>query len=323
MISLDKLQFTVNQLFEKENLLAEPVELYEPIKYTINLGGKRIRPFLVLLSCNLFDKEIEKAYNSAIAIEIFHNFTLIHDDIMDNAPIRRGKETVYRKWNSNIAILSGDTMFALAYKYFLKTELNNISEILNVFNNTAIEVCEGQQYDMNFETANKVSIDDYLKMIRLKTAVLLGCSLKVGAIIGGASNKDKENIYNFGVNLGIAFQLMDDLLDVYSDETKFGKKTGGDIVANKKTYLYLKTIELANTDILNKFYHFLDADIDENEKIKGVINIYNDLNIKQHTENEMNKYYDEALKYLNKLSINSEYKNVLVSFANKLMTRDK
>ena len=220
MHSIETLQEKIKKALKFESFDFKPLELYEPISYTLSLGGKRLRPVLTLMACDFFDGKIKNAIYPAVGIEIFHNFTLLHDDIMDEAPIRRGKETVYKKWDSNIAILSGDVMFALAYKYIAKADKKFLPEVLSVFNQTAIQVCEGQQYDMNFETAQNVTIQDYLKMIRLKTAVLLGASLKIGAIIANAGNHEKEEIYNFGLNIGLAFQLKDDLLDVFGNEQK-------------------------------------------------------------------------------------------------------
>ena len=258
MYSILDLQDKFNLLIANQVFKKKPHKLYDPIAYTMSHGGKRLRPLLTLLACDLFSGDVEKALYPALAIEVFHNFTLVHDDIMDKAPLRRGKETVYKKWDSNIAILSGDTMFALAYQYALNTDSNLVPKILSVFSQAAIEVCEGQQFDMDFETSPSVSIDEYLEMIRLKTAVLIAVSLQIGAIIGDASEEEIIEMYNFGNNLGMAFQLKDDLLDVYGEQEKFGKKTGGDIVANKKTYLFLKALELCDSDnrqILNDTYN--------------------------------------------------------------------
>lgn len=315
----DKIDFTLaSQKFE-----GNPTLLYEPIKYTLSQGGKRLRPLLVLLACDLFDGDIEKAVYPAIGLEIFHNFTLLHDDIMDKAPIRRGKETVYKKWNTNIAILSGDTMFAMAYEYMLNTDNKVIPKILPVLNQTAIEVCEGQQFDMNFETQENVSIADYIEMIRLKTAVLLGGSLKIGALIGGAPMEDADYLYNFGINIGLAFQLKDDLLDVFSDVEKFGKMTGGDILTNKKTYLYLKAYELAKDEDLHKLDFYFGLSENEGEKkINGIKSVYNNLHIEQLTIDEMKRYYDLALLEFDKLNISIEKKQQLNDFTKLLMNRE-
>ncbi|MEI7594642.1 MAG: polyprenyl synthetase family protein [Bacteroidota bacterium] len=308
---------------EKLNFNLQPIELYEPIGYTMSLGGKRLRPVLVLMACEMFGGDISKANYPALGIELFHNFTLIHDDLMDNAPIRRNKTTVFKKWNSNIAILSGDAMFAKAYELVAKTENDILQRILTVFTQTAIEVCEGQQYDMNYETMDNVSIDDYIKMIRLKTAVLIAASLKVGALIAGASEKDANSIYEFGINMGLTFQLQDDLLDVYSDVDKFGKTTGGDIVTNKKTYLYLKAFELAKDDDFDKLkYYFSSTDFDNTKKIEEVTNIYNRLCIKQHTKDMMNYYYQKSLDNLSNIALEDSRKSYLKKIADDLMDRE-
>ena len=239
----------VNNQLEKEQFGEEPVGLYEPIKYTLANGGKRIRPALALMAYSVFAKyDARSVLMPALGVEILHNFTLLHDDIMDHAEVRRGKATVHKKWDENTAILSGDAMFILAYKYLAKCNEKVLAKVLNIFSKTALEICEGQQYDMDFEERYDVSIDEYLEMIRLKTAVLLGCSLKIGAICGGADDKDADLLYDFGINIGLAFQLMDDILDVYADYETFGKEPGGDIASNKKTFLLLKALELADTE---------------------------------------------------------------------------
>ena len=323
MHTLKSVQVLIDQTLKKQNFNAKPIELYEPVSYMLSLGGKRMRPALTLLACDLFDGDIKNALMPALGIEIFHNFTLIHDDIMDLAPIRRGKETVYKKWNTNIAILSGDAMFILAYKYLVQTDLSILPEIIEIFNKAALEVCEGQQYDMNFETFQNISIPDYLNMIRLKTAVLLGASLKIGAVLGGAKNQeDKNNIYSFGENIGLAFQLKDDLLDVFSDEKKFGKKTGGDIATNKKTFLYLKAFELAKDKEFDKLKEAF-KNKNETKKINSVKNIYQSLNIKKYTEIEMDKFYQKALLHLDLINLPDLKKIELKTLAENLMSREK
>ncbi|RLD54135.1 MAG: polyprenyl synthetase family protein [Bacteroidetes bacterium] len=323
MLSFEKIFDKIKIAIEELDFSRQPVELYAPIEYTLSLGGKRIRPVLCLMACDMFGGQIEDAVPAALGLEIFHNFTLLHDDIMDEAPIRRGKTSVYKKWNTNVAILSGDTMMAVAYDKIMETPGNMHSSVFKIFNQTAIEVCEGQQYDMNFETDDNVSIDDYLKMIRLKTAVLLAGSLKIGAIIGGADNESAENLYQFGENIGIAFQLKDDLLDVFSDEQKFGKKTGGDITTNKKTYLYLKAFELAKGKTLKNlntlFTEYQKSDID---KVNGVIEIYKQLNIKQLAEELIEKYYRQAMTSLDKVKVDNSQKTELKKFADKLKGRE-
>lgn len=324
MKNYDQLISYFEKQLEKQNFAGEPKELYEPISYTISYGGKRIRPVLTLMACELFCGDAEKALQQAIAIELFHNFTLIHDDIMDNAPIRRGRETVYRKWNGNIAILSGDTLFALAYHYAQQADKEILSPILSVFNQTAIEVCEGQQFDLNYETNNHVTVDEYINMIRLKTGVLFGASLKIGAIIGGASAEDADNLYHFGVNIGLGFQLQDDLLDTFGDETIFGKKTGGDIITNKKTFLYLKALECSDADHREQLISLYNMDdIDAESKITQVKNIFNSLNINSLAAAEIETFYNKGMEYLNKVKLEQSNKEILIDIASKMIQRDK
>ncbi len=301
-----------------------PTELYEPIRYIMDLGGKRIRPMLVLIGNYLFADDWQKNIPPALAVEIFHNFTLLHDDIMDNAPIRRGKPTVHEKWNSNIALLSGDVMLVKAYQQLDFVEEKYFHTILGKFHRCAIEVCEGQQLDMNFEKIEKISETEYINMIRLKTAVLLGFSLEFGALMGGASPEDAQELYKFGVNIGIGFQLKDDLLDVYSDQAKFGKQVGGDIIANKKTFLLIKALEKAKGETQTRLQYWLKKeDFDKQEKVKAVIEIYNSLNIKQDTENKINEYFGKAFQNLDSISVKKEKKEVLIAFTNDLLNREK
>ena len=302
----------------------KPVELYNPIKYTLSFGGKRIRPVTTLMGCELFCDDYKKALPQAIAIEMFHNFTLIHDDIMDDAPIRRGKETVFKKWNSNIAILSGDTLFALAYQYAQNADKNTLPQTLSVFNNTAIEVCEGQQFDLNYENNNKVTVDDYLNMSRLKTGVLFGASLKIGALIGGAPQKDADLIYDFGVYIGLGFQLKDDLLDTYGDEKIFGKKTGGDIISNKKTFLYLKALEIADKQTKEELLSLYNSpEINDNYKIKSTKDIFTRLKIDIESNKKIDKYYSMGMECLEKINISQEKKEALKIVAIKMIERNK
>tara|TARA_B100000809_G_scaffold51342_1_gene46532 strand:+ start:11534 stop:12508 length:975 start_codon:yes stop_codon:yes gene_type:complete len=301
----------------------EPEKLYEPITYTLNLGGKRIRPALLLLANNLFGGKDETALDAALAIEVFHNFTLVHDDIMDDAPLRRGKPSVYNKWNTNIAILSGDVMLVQAIQLLAKKNHGSLHEVLGLFNTTAIEVCEGQQMDMDFETSSTISIDDYLKMIELKTAVLLAASLKIGAVLANASQDDAKHIYEFGKNLGIAFQLMDDVLDLYGDPKKVGKRVGGDVIANKKTYLLLKAQELATGKIQKDLDFCLTTKvIDDSTKVERVTTIFNTLNIKELAVDEMNLFYNSAISHLDSIEADYEKKNVFENFAKSLMNRE-
>jgi geranylgeranyl diphosphate synthase, type II len=270
----------------------------------------------------LFGENIEQALYPALAVEVFHNFTLVHDDIMDKAPLRRGKETVYKKWNANIAILSGDTMFAMAYQYAIQTKPEFVPAILKVFSKAAIEVCEGQQLDMNFEAQEQVSIDEYLEMIRLKTAVLLGAALEIGAIIGKASTNEIDAIYNFGINMGIAFQLKDDLLDVYGQQEKFGKKSGGDIATNKKTYLYLRALECASAEQLTELKKlYTDNNYDPDKKIAAVKQIFDELQIEREVSNIMKQFYDTAIAELGRLNVKAEKKQLLADFSQQLFNR--
>jgi geranylgeranyl diphosphate synthase, type II len=322
MDKIQEFQQKINALIQKQDFSKSPAELYEPICYVMSQEGKRLRPLLTLLACDLFDGDIQKALYPAMAIEVFHNFTLVHDDIMDNAPLRRGKETVYKKWNSNIAILAGDTMFAMAYQYAVKTDPELIPDILGVFSQAAIEVCEGQQLDMNFENLELVTIDDYLNMIRLKTAVLLGASLKIGAITAMADAQSIKDIYDFGIHLGIAFQLKDDLLDVYGNEQKFGKMSGGDIAANKKTYLYLKALELADIqqrEELSLLYKTQPENPEE--KIVRVKEIFNSLQIENYVSNVMEEFYEKSLGFLDEVKADLDKKGALRSFAAQLYHR--
>jgi len=323
MLSLEDLRNKISEGIKQLKFDRPPAELYEPISYTLGSGGKRLRPALCLLACDLAGGNVEEALEPAIAIEIFHNFTLLHDDIIDKAPLRRGKKTVHIKWNANAAILSGDTMMALSYEYIMKAPEHVRMKVFSVFNKTALEVCEGQQYDMNFESAVEVSIGDYLEMIRLKTAVLLAGSLKIGALIGGADDPVAEALYSFGENIGIAFQLRDDLLDVFSDVEKFGKTTGGDILSNKKTYLFLKAFELAEGGVLTELTRlFADDPISPDQKVQSVKKIYSNLNIKTYTEEQINHYYNRAMEALGRLNISDNKKTELISFANRLKQRD-
>jgi len=323
MHSFDKLLTIFEEHLSKENFSNDPEELYAPISYTLALGGKRIRPVLTLIACEMFGGDIKEALHQAVAIELFHNFTLIHDDIMDNAPIRRGKQTVYKKWSPNIAILSGDTLFAYAYQFAQKADKNILGDVLSVFNRTAIEVCEGQQYDLNYETRNDVSVEEYVNMIKLKTAVLFGASLKIGAIIGGANADEADKLYNFALNIGLGFQLKDDLLDTFGNEKVFGKKTGGDIITNKKTFLYLKALELAEEEKKEELITLYNSNnIKEEEKIERVINIFSSLNIQQITEQEIDDYFENGLVFLNSLEVENDAKKELLKLAGKMIHRE-
>ncbi|PLX04899.1 MAG: isoprenyl synthetase [Marinilabiliales bacterium] len=322
MHSFDELLAYFEDNLKEQKFINEPEELYAPISYTLALGGKRIRPVLTLMACDIFGGNYKDALPQAIAIEMFHNFTLIHDDIMDNAPIRRGRATVYKKWSPNIAILSGDTLFAYAYQFAQKADKNIVQDILSVFNKTAIEVCEGQQYDLNFETRNDVSVEEYVKMIRLKTAVLFGASLKIGSIIGGADKDESEKLYNFALNIGLGFQLKDDLLDTFGDESIFGKKTGGDILTNKKTFLFLKALELAEEDTKKQLLkYYSSTEYNDEDKIERVKSIFSKLSVDTITETEIDKYFKDGIKFLESMNISRENKDELYKLAFKMIHR--
>ena len=321
-------QNKINKEIEKlsAELLLSPNELYEPIRYTLALGGKRIRPLFVLLAADLVGGKTEDAISAALAVELFHNFTLVHDDIMDNAPLRRNKPTVHQKWNSSTAILSGDVMMVKAYELLGKSK--NFTSILPVFNKMAAEVCEGQQWDVNYEQLNKISIEEYFKMIELKTAALIAASMKIGAVIGGAKEEDAKNLYDFGKNTGMAFQLQDDLLDVYGEEEKFGKMKGGDIISNKKTFLLLKAIELSGLNSYKKeeLMQWLECrpknEKESKEKVEAVKSIYDFINVKKITEAEINSFHQKAIASLEKVSASAEKKKSLIDFTASLLKRE-
>lgn len=297
-----------------------PANLYEPIKYIMNLGGKRLRPVMVLMATELFSDNLDQSLEVALAIETFHNFTLVHDDIMDNAPLRRGKPTVHEKWGVNNAILSGDVMMVESNKHLSKVDISVLKPVLETFNATAQGVCEGQQLDMEFEQRNDVSIEEYIEMIRLKTAVLLAGAMKLGAIVGGASTSDADLLYQFGENVGVAFQLQDDILDVYGNPEKFGKQVGGDIISNKKTFLHLKALALAKNDEIA----ILKSNLaDQVEKVKLVTNIYNNYQIKELASLEMDKYLTIAQQALSELSIPDEKKNQFRVLIQEILEREK
>lgn len=301
-----------------------PPTLFRPISYILSIGGKRIRPLLTLLAANMFTHELNRAMKPAIAIEIFHNFTLLHDDLMDKSDVRRGKPTVHQKWNDNIAILSGDAMLIEAYRYLLDIPSELFHSILRLFSDTAMEVCRGQQYDMDFENRNDVSEQEYLEMIRLKTAVLLACALKMGAMLGGATSQDADLLYEYGINIGLAFQLKDDLLDVFGDFKTFGKNIGGDIVNNKKTYLLIKSLEIANNNQKDELLKWIAAtNFDPQEKIKTISAIYETLNLKQISEQLIQKYYLAAAKALDRVNVAPAQKEELIALTESLMFREK
>jgi geranylgeranyl diphosphate synthase type II len=310
----------------EQDLGKSPVELYEPIRYLMKLGGKRIRPVLCLLGYSLFRDSWRKAVSPALGIEIFHNFTLMHDDIMDKAPLRRGKQTVHEKWNDNIAILSGDVMLVNAYQYLNKTEDLSLSEyqyLCQRFNRTAAEVCEGQQMDMNFESREQVQVAEYVEMIRLKTSVLIGLSLEMGAILAQTNREISDAMYRIGELIGLGFQLKDDLLDVYGDPEKFGKQPGGDILSNKKTFLLIRALELAEGPVLEELQTWLAAQkFDPQEKVQAVTAIYTGLGIKAATEREINQYFDQAFVAMDELALETGKKEGLLKFMRGLVDRE-
>lgn len=315
-----------SQLIEKEiknqKFGKQPLSLYEPIRYLMGLGGKRMRPMLTLLGYSLFKDDVKRAVPFAVAVEAFHNFTLMHDDIMDNAPLRRGNVTVHEKWNVNTAILSGDVMLVKVYDMFLQLESENLKSILKSFNKCAAEVCEGQQWDMEFETYPTVTEAQYINMIRLKTAVLLGFSLELGATLAEASEADRKALYEFGVNIGIGFQLKDDLLDAYADPKKFGKQVGGDIIANKKTYLLIKALEKSKGKQRTELYEWLAAKkFNSKKKVDAVKTIYDALNIPALAEKKVNQYFDKGFKSLDQVTCSLERKASLRKFAEDLIGR--
>lgn len=323
MPGLSDYQQLIEQHIRELKFPNDPPELYEPVQYMMSLGGKRIRPLLCLMACDLFGGDTKAALKPALAMEVFHNFTLIHDDLMDKAELRRGKQTVHHKWNMSTAVLSGDVMLVLAYDLLTEADKDKFRDIILLFNDTARKVCEGQQMDMVFEQAEQVSIADYVKMIGLKTAALLAGSLKMGALLAGAAEEDQILIYDFGYTIGTAFQIQDDLLDSFGGEA-FGKAIGGDIAANKKTYLTLKAFELADNETAKGLaeYYGLQGHKPEN-KIKAVLDIYRELNIKVETEKARDKYFDHAMHCLEGLHADPHKKELLRKLAADLINRQK
>ncbi|MBN2263672.1 MAG: polyprenyl synthetase family protein [Prolixibacteraceae bacterium] len=301
----------------------QPSNLYSPVIYTLNMGGKRIRPALLTMAYEMFDDQIEKAFPAAMAIEMFHNFTLLHDDMMDGATMRRNKETIHIKYSNNTAILSGDAMSIISYDYINRCDTQHFREIIEIFTNTALKICEGQQYDMDFETRNDVTVDEYLNMIGLKTAILLAASLKIGALLANAPKTDAQLLYEFGFNLGMAFQLQDDYLDTYGDSKTFGKKIGGDIVSNKKTFLMLKTLEQAQGDQLNELIQLISEKTNNlQQKIERVKAIYNHVDVVSYSKEIMESYYNKAIAYFDRVNIEHNKKSELLHVAQKMMKRN-
>ena len=300
----------------------KPFTLYEPIKYVLSLGGKRVRPVLMLLAYNLYKDNPESIMTQAIGLETYHNFTLLHDDLMDNADMRRGHETVHKKWDANQAILSGDTMLLQAFERIEACEVSKVKDVFHTFLITTYEIGEGQQLDVEFETRNDVREEEYIEMIRLKTSVLLACAVKIGAILAGASKDDQDNLYKFGEQIGLAFQLQDDLLDVYGDPKVFGKNIGGDITSNKKTYMLINAYNRANDVQRKELEKWIFAkEFDRNEKVKAVTKLYDEIGIRQLCEQKMEECYQLALKYLAKVNVPEERKAELKAYAAEMMTR--
>ena len=312
----------INKQLETLNWNRAPRELYLPIGYALESGGKRIRPALVLMACDLFGGTKDDAMGAALAVEVFHNFTLLHDDIMDNAETRRNRLTVHKKWNANTAILSGDAMMIKSYEFLENTPAHLWTKLFPIFTRTALEVCEGQQYDMNFETCEEVTLDEYFNMIRLKTAVLLGAALQLGAIIGGASDDDAQHLYDFGIAIGIAFQLKDDYLDTFGDEKSFGKRIGGDIVCGKKTFLLINALKQSTNDDRLLIQNTLaDKLMPEEQKIRTITAVYEKLEIPSLCEKAMSEYYNRALLALTKITGNKNDKQPFMALAQQLMGR--
>ena len=322
-MNIPELKKRVDEEIKLLEFNSTPDDLYNPITYMLSLDAKRMRPVLVLCGCELFNGDITSAMMPALGIEVFHNFTLLHDDIMDNAPLRRNHQTIHAKWNVNVAILSGDAMFVKACQLMMQVPDEVVRPVISLFHSTALQVCEGQQIDMDFEKAENVSIADYIDMITRKTAVLLGASLETGAIIAGAPAVDARHIYEFGKSIGIAFQLKDDLLDIFGDDKKFGKRKGGDIVSNKKTFLLLKAFELSSPPQADELRKWLNSEnADPAEKVEAVTAIYDALGIRKFAESEMEHYFEDAMQHLDAINVPTEKKDVLREFAERLMVRE-
>lgn len=312
---------TIEEEVFKMNLPHQPSNLYDPLRYFLSLGGKRMRPILTLLGTELFGAKSEDAMNAALAVEVFHNFSLIHDDIMDEAPLRRNKETIHTKWNSNIAILSGDVLLVKAYEILANQEKGDLRKLIKLFNKTAIEVCEGQQMDMDFESLSEVSIEEYTEMIRLKTSVLLGCALEMGAIVAGATDENCKLIYEYGLNIGLAFQIQDDVLDLYADPEKFGKQVGGDVISNKKTMLYLEALKNANHEQLERAKE-LYMMTDLVKKVEGTRQLFNEIGAREICEQMMDHYYSKATTAMDKIDVDQKFKQPLTDLSAYLLVRE-
>ena len=322
MKTADEILKMVNEFLDHLSYDRKPESLYEPIKYVLSMGGKRIRPTLMLLSYNLYKENPEDILMNACALETYHNYTLLHDDLMDNADMRRGHLTVHKKWNDNTAILSGDSMLVLAFQRMMQCDTKHLKDILDLFTVTALEIGEGQQYDMEFETRNDVKEEEYIEMIRLKTSVLLACALKIGAILADASAEDADNLYKFGEQIGLAFQLQDDYLDVYGDSKVFGKEIGGDITSNKKTYMLINAFNKANDAQRKELTRWVSArDFDRNEKVDAVTRLYNEIGIDQLAQDKIAYYFAQSKKFLDAVNVPEEKKEELRKYAQKMMKR--
>lgn len=322
MLTADEILNKVNEFLASLSYDRKPASLYEPIKYVLSMGGKRIRPTLMLLAYNLFKEDPEKILMNAIALETYHNYTLLHDDLMDNADMRRGKMTVHKKWNANTAILSGDSMLVLAYERMAQCDQKYLDSVLRLFTTTALEIGEGQQYDMEFENRNDVKEEEYIEMIRLKTSVLLACALKIGAILAEASAEDADNLYKFGEQIGLAFQLQDDYLDVYGDPKVFGKEIGGDITSNKKTYMLINAFNHANETQLAELQKWVTAKVfDRKEKVAAVTRLYDEIGIDKMAQDKIAYYFEQSKKYLDAVKVSADRKEELHKYAQKMMKR--
>lgn len=323
MIKADEILKLVNKYLDNLSYDRKPSSLYEPIRYVLSMGGKRIRPVFMLLSYNMFRENPEEILMPACALETYHNYTLLHDDLMDNADLRRGHETVHRKWDANTAILSGDSMLVLAYQRMAQCDKQKMPEVLSLFTETALEIGEGQQYDMDFEHRNDVTEDEYIEMIRLKTSVLLACAMKIGAILAGASKEDADNLYRFGEQIGLAFQLQDDYLDVYGDTRVFGKAIGGDITSNKKTYMLINALLRANDTQRAELEKWISAtEFDREEKIAAVTRLYNEIGIDKLAQEKINFYFEQSRKYLAAVSVAEDRKAEITAYAQRMMKRE-
>lgn len=323
MLTSKEILKKVNEFIDQLPYERKPQSLYDPIKYVLSIGGKRVRPVLMLLAYNMYKEDPERILMPACALETYHNYTLLHDDLMDNADVRRGVPTVHRKWDANTAILSGDSMLVLAYHRMLQCDADKQPEVMSLFTETALEIGEGQQYDMEFENRDDVTEEEYIEMIRLKTSVLLACAMKIGGILAGASAEEADNLYKFGEKVGLAFQLQDDLLDVYGDPKVFGKAVGGDITCNKKTYMLINAFQRANSEQRAELERWVSAkDFDRQEKVAAVTEIYNQIGIRHICEEKINYYFEESKKYLAKINVADERKQILLQYTAEMMKRE-